>query len=104
MQPTGPYRLAGYSFGAGIALEMALQLEKTEGGVASMVLLDGSHSFVSAYSDRTKQWMGLTDDAPGSETMVIRIYMRQRLGVPDDDKVRVVTARQVMPLPNHKTA
>lgn len=28
IQPKGPYVFAGYSFGAGVAFEMALQLEK----------------------------------------------------------------------------
>ncbi|KAJ7381589.1 hypothetical protein OS493_040254 [Desmophyllum pertusum] len=36
--PQGPYRLAGYSFGAGVAIEMALQLEKTN-EVESLILL-----------------------------------------------------------------
>ena len=43
----GPYRLAGYSFGACVAIEMALQLEKTN-EVESLVLLDGSHKHVEA--------------------------------------------------------
>ena len=43
----GPYRLAGYSFGACVAIEMALQLEKTN-EVESLVLLDGSHKYVEA--------------------------------------------------------
>ena len=41
----GPYRLAGYSFGACVAIEMALQLEKTN-EVESLILLDGSHKYV----------------------------------------------------------
>lgn len=45
--PQGPYRLAGYSFGAGVAIEMALQLEKTN-EVESLILLDGSHTYVEA--------------------------------------------------------
>ena len=43
----GPYRLAGYSFGACVAIEMALQLEKTN-EVESLILLDGSHKYVEA--------------------------------------------------------
>jgi len=45
--PQGPYRLAGYSFGACVAIEMALQLEKTN-EVESLILLDGSHKYVAA--------------------------------------------------------
>ena len=56
-QPTGPYRLIGYSFGACVALEMALQLQKGGAGerVEQLVLLDGSHTYVlsviGSYSD-----------------------------------------------------
>lgn len=47
--PKGPYRLAGYSFGASVAIEMALQLEKTN-EVERLVLLDGSHTYVEAHT------------------------------------------------------
>ena len=47
--PQGPYRLAGYSFGACVAIEMALQLEKTK-EVDRLILLDGSHTFVEAHT------------------------------------------------------
>ena len=47
--PQGPYRLAGYSFGACVAIEMALQLEKTN-EVESLILLDGSHTYVEAHT------------------------------------------------------
>ncbi|XP_068717598.1 fatty acid synthase-like [Montipora capricornis] len=47
--PQGPYRLVGYSFGACVAIEMALQLEETK-EVDSLILLDGSHTFVEARS------------------------------------------------------
>ena len=47
--PQGPYRLAGYSFGACVAIEMALQLEKTNEG-ESLILLDGSHAYVEAHT------------------------------------------------------
>lgn len=47
--PQGPYRLAGYSFGASVAIEMALQLEKTN-EVESLILLDGSHTYVAAHT------------------------------------------------------
>ena len=47
VQPQGPYRLAGYSFGAGVAIDMAVQLEVTN-EVEGVVLLDGSHTYVEA--------------------------------------------------------
>ncbi|XP_046335907.1 fatty acid synthase-like [Haliotis rufescens] len=55
VQPDGPYCLAGYSFGACIALEMALQLQQYNSDrpdiVQSLVLLDGSHLYVNAHTD-----------------------------------------------------
>lgn len=52
--PEGPYRLVGYSFGACVAIEMALQLEKTN-EIESLILLDGSHTFVEARSTFHRQ-------------------------------------------------
>ncbi|KAI0233783.1 Fatty acid synthase [Lamellibrachia satsuma] len=47
IQPEPPYKLIGYSFGACIAFEMALQLEKeAENSVKALTFLDGSHLFV----------------------------------------------------------
>lgn len=48
------YNIVGYSFGAAVAFEMCLQLQKA-GDHFSLILLDGSHSYVkmftSVYSD-----------------------------------------------------
>jgi len=49
MQTTGPYTLCGYSFGACVAFEMGLQLEKLNEKV-QLVLLDGSPSYVAAHT------------------------------------------------------
>lgn len=49
MQPTGPYTLCGYSFGACVAFEMGLQLEKLNERV-QLVMLDGSPSYVAAHT------------------------------------------------------
>lgn len=45
VQKKGPYHIVGYSFGACVAFEMALQLE-TAGEKAVLTLLDGSPEFV----------------------------------------------------------
>lgn len=45
VQKKGPYRLAGYSFGTCIAIEMTLQLERV-GEKVSLSLIDGSIEFV----------------------------------------------------------
>ncbi|XP_038206276.1 fatty acid synthase-like [Zerene cesonia] len=54
LQPAPPYTLLGYSFGAGVAFEMALQLEK-EGQRVRVVLVDGSPAFVAAHTRRSTQ-------------------------------------------------
>lgn len=49
-QPDGPYRIAGYSFGACVAFEMCSQLQAQNHAVDYLFLLDGSHSYVAAYT------------------------------------------------------
>lgn len=55
LQPDGPYRIAGYSFGACVAFEMCSQLQSHNQPVEQLVLLDGSHSFVSAYTQVSEE-------------------------------------------------
>ncbi|MFE7189576.1 beta-ketoacyl synthase N-terminal-like domain-containing protein [Kitasatospora sp. NPDC057541] len=40
VQPHGPYRLAGYSFGGNLAFEVALQLQRAGEGVSGLYLFD----------------------------------------------------------------
>lgn len=49
-QPDGPYRVAGYSFGACVAFEMCSQLQAAGRPVEQLFLFDGSHSYVAAYT------------------------------------------------------
>lgn len=53
VQPEGPYRVAGYSFGACVAFEMCSQLQAQQGPAPThnnLFLFDGSHTFVLAYT------------------------------------------------------
>lgn len=50
VQPDGPYRVAGYSFGACVAFEMCSQLQTQNQPVEFLFLFDGSHSYVAAYT------------------------------------------------------
>lgn len=50
-QPNGSYNLIGYSFGATVAVEMALQLN-AGGDNCSLVMLDGSHAYVKFFTSR----------------------------------------------------
>ncbi|MCL4131183.1 UNVERIFIED_CONTAM: hypothetical protein GTU68_059005 [Idotea baltica] len=45
--PSGPFHLGGYSYGASVAFEIAIQLEQRGRKPLSLILLDGSHSYVS---------------------------------------------------------
>lgn len=57
IQPEGPYRIAGYSFGACVAFEMCSQLQAQQNAshaLNSLFLFDGSHSFVAAYTQVKK--------------------------------------------------
>lgn len=54
LQPHPPYTLLGYSFGAGVAFEMALQLEQA-GCETQLVLVDGSPAFVATHTTRGKK-------------------------------------------------
>uniref|UniRef100_F1N647 Fatty acid synthase n=1 Tax=Bos taurus TaxID=9913 RepID=F1N647_BOVIN len=53
VQPEGPYRIAGYSYGACVAFEMCSQLQAQQNAGPtnnSLFLFDGSHTFVMAYT------------------------------------------------------
>jgi len=79
IHPGGTIRLAGYSFGACVAVEMALQLQQQNdaGSVQSLVLLDGSHSFVAAYTDRTRQRLALSRESAATEAGVVCAFINQ---------------------------
>ncbi|KAL3859308.1 hypothetical protein ACJMK2_009533, partial [Sinanodonta woodiana] len=47
-QPEGPYRISGYSYGAMIAFEIALQLQASAKQVECLILLDGSIDYVQS--------------------------------------------------------
>lgn len=61
VQPSGPYAIAGYSFGALVAFAIVLLLEK-ETQVASLVMLDGAPKYVKWYITSTKQRLNMKDD------------------------------------------
>ncbi|XP_058417918.1 fatty acid synthase isoform X2 [Diceros bicornis minor] len=53
VQPEGPYRIAGYSYGACVAFEMCSQLQAQQSPAPahnSLFLFDGSHTYVMAYT------------------------------------------------------
>lgn len=54
VQATGPYTIAGYSYGAAVAFEMIIELERL-GDRAQLVLLDGSPKYVSWFTQEQRE-------------------------------------------------
>jgi fatty acid synthase len=79
IQPAGPYRIAGYSLGAGIGIEMALQLQKqasasTSGvdcSVPLLILIDTTHASLSPYTGKTKDDPDVKEDVAKLESELI---------------------------------
>ncbi|KAM9817197.1 fatty acid synthase [Neosynchiropus ocellatus] len=76
VQPDGPYRIAGYSFGACVAFEICTQLQSQNRPVEYLFLLDGSHSYVAAYTQsyRAKLTPGKESEA---ETEALCAFIQQ---------------------------
>uniref|UniRef100_A0A672LX21 Fatty acid synthase n=1 Tax=Sinocyclocheilus grahami TaxID=75366 RepID=A0A672LX21_SINGR len=80
VQPEGPYRIAGYSFGACVAFEMCSQLQGAKCPVEYLFLFDGSHSYVAAYTQsyRAKLTPGKESEA---ETEALCAFIQQFTGI-----------------------
>lgn len=80
VQPEGPYRIAGYSFGACVAFEMCSQLQTQNQPVEYLFLFDGSHSYVAAYTQsyRAKLTPGKESEA---ETEALCAFIQQFTGM-----------------------
>lgn len=57
VQPKGPYTIAGYSFGAAVAFEMVIELERL-GEKAQLIMFDGSPRYVNWFTDSQRHRMG----------------------------------------------
>lgn len=53
VQPTGPYTLIGYSFGAAVAFEMGVLLESAR-ETAKLLLIDGSPSYIATHTGKAR--------------------------------------------------
>ncbi|KAM4525814.1 fatty acid synthase [Fundulus diaphanus] len=80
LQPDGPYRIGGYSFGACVAFEMCSQLQTQNHCVENLFLFDGSHSYVAAYTQsyRAKLTPGKESEA---ETEAMCAFIQQFTGI-----------------------
>uniref|UniRef100_A0A2K5Q2X1 Fatty acid synthase n=2 Tax=Cebus imitator TaxID=2715852 RepID=A0A2K5Q2X1_CEBIM len=79
VQPEGPYRVAGYSYGACVAFEMCSQLQAQQSPAPtnnSLFLFDGSPTYVLAYTQsyRAKLTPGCEAEA---ETEAMRFFVQQ---------------------------
>ncbi|XP_043860025.1 LOW QUALITY PROTEIN: fatty acid synthase [Dromiciops gliroides] len=79
VQPEGPYRIAGYSYGACVAFEMCSQLQAQQNpshSNNSLFLFDGSHAYVLAYTQsyRAKLTPGCEAEA---ETEAMCAFVQQ---------------------------
>jgi thioesterase domain-containing protein len=82
VQPAGPYRLGGWSFGGLAAFEMARQLRAQGEEVALLAVIDTGPGF----SEKSPDWMpadpSLVDEAdPSRQLLVIAEYLRGLRGV-----------------------
>lgn len=50
VQPKGPYTIAGYSFGAAVAYEMVVELERLK-DTARLIMFDGSPKYVNWFTN-----------------------------------------------------
>lgn len=64
IQPEGPYRIIGYSYGACIGFEIATKLQESDGpdSVEKLILLDGSHLYMQTYRNVYRHAFGVTGD------------------------------------------
>ena len=72
MRPTGPYHLAGHSFGGLVALEMAHLLRGAGHEVAMLLLLDSFPPDPTIHPSRHSSWRQRAKDAVGIATTGLR--------------------------------
>lgn len=76
VKPHGPYHICGYSFGALVAFEVAVMLQRNkEDDVKSLTLLDGSPEFLCIHT--IKHSGRMTDFSKESKVMALRAFVLQ---------------------------
>uniref|UniRef100_A0A8D2NDD8 Fatty acid synthase n=1 Tax=Zonotrichia albicollis TaxID=44394 RepID=A0A8D2NDD8_ZONAL len=92
IQPEGPYRIAGYSFGACVAFEMCSQLQAQQNAshaLNSLFLFDGSHSFVAAYTQSYRAKLTQGNEAE-LETEALCVFVQQFTGIEHNKLLEVL--------------
>ncbi|XP_070596224.1 fatty acid synthase [Erythrolamprus reginae] len=97
IQPKGPYRISGYSFGACVAFEMCCQLQAQQSPTYlpnSLFLFDGSHSYVAAHTQSYRAKLTPGNEAE-TETEAMRAFVQQFSSMEYNKLLEVL-----LPLPN----
>nr|XP_028572050.1 fatty acid synthase [Podarcis muralis] len=97
VQPEGPYRISGYSFGACVAFEMCRQLEAQQNPSHlpnTLFLLDGSHSYVAAHTQSYRAKLTPGNEAE-AETEALCAFVQQFTGTEYNKLLEIL-----LPLPN----
>lgn len=95
-----PFHLTGYSFGACVAIEMAIQMDQSKSSthsqtdqsdasnsiLKSLTLLDGSHKFVAAHTGSYREHMTITERGH-AETVALCSFMENFV----PDKIQTVS-------------
>ena len=98
-QPTGPYRLCGWSFGGVVAHAVAVELRRRGAVVARLILLDAEPTLgVANQAVDREQLSGLLDDRLLDQLMTnfdtnVELYREHRAEVFDGDTVVFAAAR-----------
>ncbi|XP_077489927.1 fatty acid synthase-like [Amblyomma americanum] len=79
VQPKGPYHVMGYSFGATVAFEMAVQLQAAGASVASLTLLDGAPRYMAVHTVHHQS--RFTDSKDEEESSLFCAFLMQYLDI-----------------------
>ncbi|KAL8163353.1 UNVERIFIED_CONTAM: hypothetical protein K2H54_018774 [Gekko kuhli] len=97
VQPEGPYRISGYSFGACVAFEICCQLQAQQNpshSLNSLFLFDGSHSYVAAHTQSYRAKLTPGNEAE-AETEALCAFVQQFTGMEYNKLLEVL-----LPLPD----
>lgn len=80
IQPKGPYRIIGYSYGASVAFDMALHMQHMHASdpdiVRHLLLLDGSHAYMQNYRKVYRMAYNVVNDAVFETEVLCAFTMR----------------------------
>lgn len=79
VQPKGPYHIVGYSFGATVAFEIAVQLQASGASVGSLTLLDGAPHYMAVHTAHHRS--RFTDSKDEEESALFCAFLMQYLDI-----------------------